>query len=70
MTDIIDQANDIAQFSIERAIANAPKFNRPSLTECQDCGEPIPAERRKLGGVTLCIDCQKYFDKKQREYRK
>ena len=25
MTDIIDQANDVAQQSIERAIANAPK---------------------------------------------
>lgn len=70
MTDIIDTANDVAQQVVERAIANAQKFDRPSLTECRDCGESIPVERQKLGGVTLCIDCQKYFDKKQREYRK
>lgn len=39
MTDIIDQANDIAQQTIERAIANAPKFDRPSSLECEDCGD-------------------------------
>ena len=66
MTDIIDQANDVAQQSIERSIANAPKFNRPSLTECKDCGEPIPLKRQQLGGVSRCIDCQQYFDKRQR----
>ena len=66
MTDIIDQANDVAQHSIERAIANAPKFNRPSLTECKDCGEPIPLKRQQLGGVTRGIDCQEYHDKKHR----
>ena len=66
MTDIIDQANDVAQQSIERAIANVPKFNCPSLKECKDCGEPIPLKRQQLGGVTRCIDCQEYNDKKHR----
>lgn len=70
MTDIIDQANDVAQQSIERAIANAPKFNGPSLAECQDCGDHIPLQRQQLGSVTRCIDCQQYFDKKQRGYRR
>ena len=70
MSDIIDQANDLAQQVIERAIANAPKFNHPSLTECKDCGEPIPPQRQALGGVTRCIDCQKYYDKNQKGYRK
>ena len=66
MTDIIDQANDVAQQAIERAIANAPKFNRPSLTECKDCGEPIPPERQNLGGVIYCIDCQNYMERQKR----
>ena len=34
-----------------------------SLTECADCGEPIPEARRKaLPGVKLCIDCQEERD--------
>ena len=70
MTDIIDQANDVAQQSIDRAIANTPKFNGPSLAECQDCGDHIPLQRQQLGSVTRCIECQQYFDKKQRGYRR
>lgn len=69
MTDIIDQANDVAQLNIERAIAKAPKFDRPSLTECEDCGEPIPPERQKLGSVIYCIDCQTYHDKQRRLFK-
>lgn len=34
-----------------------------SLTECADCGEPIPEARRKAQpGVKLCIDCQQEND--------
>lgn len=66
MPDIIDTANDVAQQSIERTIANAPKFNRPSCTECQECGDPIPPVRQSLGGVTLCVDCQSYLERKKR----
>ena len=66
MTDIIDQANDVAQQTIERALLNAPKFDRPSLTECEECGEPIPPERQKMGGVIYCIDCQTYMDRQKR----
>lgn len=66
MTDIIDQANTIAEETLSRALANAPKFNRPSLAECDDCGETIPPQRCQLGGVTRCVDCQTYHDEKQR----
>ena len=35
-----------------------------SLTECADCGEPIPeARRRAVPGVTLCIGCQTEADR-------
>lgn len=69
MTDIIDTANDLAQQTIERAIANAPKFDRPSLAKCDDCGEPIPPQRQAIGGVTRCADCQTHFEKTRRNYR-
>lgn len=33
-------------------------------THCEDCGEPIPEQRRKaLPGVTLCVECKKIFEK-------
>ena len=66
MTDIIDQANDVAQQTIERALLNAPKFDRPSRTECEECGEPIPPERQKMDGVIYCIDCQTYMERQKR----
>jgi phage/conjugal plasmid C-4 type zinc finger TraR family protein len=34
-----------------------------SLSECAECGEPIPEARQKaLPGVKLCIDCQQERD--------
>lgn len=69
MTDIIDTANDMAQIALDSIIANAPKFDRPSTLDCEDCGEPIPPIRRQLGGVTRCADCQTHFEKTRRNYR-
>ena len=40
-------------------------FNRPPLTECIDCDEPIPEARQKLGGVTRCIECQSLEDRRR-----
>jgi len=37
-----------------------------SLSECEDCGEPIPPARRKaLPGVRLCVACQEERDQEQ-----
>lgn len=34
-----------------------------SLSECAECGEPIPEARRTaIPGVKLCIDCQSERD--------
>jgi phage/conjugal plasmid C-4 type zinc finger TraR family protein len=34
-----------------------------SLSECAECGEPIPEARRAaIPGVKLCIDCQRERD--------
>lgn len=43
---------------LEHNLAKAQRFDQPSLAECINCGEDIPERRRRLGGVTRCIDCQ------------
>ncbi len=53
--------------SIEDELARLKALKRPlvgeSLTECAECGEPIPEARRlALPGVKLCIDCQSARD--------
>jgi phage/conjugal plasmid C-4 type zinc finger TraR family protein len=36
-----------------------------SLTECEDCGEPIPEGRRKaVPGCVRCVICETKFERK------
>lgn len=65
MTDIIDRANDQAQEELNRNLAKAQRFDTPSLLECAECGEEIPERRRRLGGVTRCIDCQTHLENRR-----
>lgn len=47
--------------SVEDAVqrARSELAQGESLTECQECGAPIPEARRKaLPGVRRCIECQ------------
>ena len=62
MSDIIDRANDQAQEELDRNLAKAARFDKPSLLECLEYGEDIPERRRALGGVTRCIDCQSHLE--------
>jgi phage/conjugal plasmid C-4 type zinc finger TraR family protein len=42
---------------------------RPSLLECEDCGEDIPEERRLIAkGCTRCIHCQGLFERRKAGY--
>lgn len=65
MTDIIDRANDLAQEELERNLAKAARFDKPSLEECVGCGDDIPEQRQRLGGVTHCIDCQSIIERRR-----
>ncbi|MDN5665712.1 TraR/DksA C4-type zinc finger protein [Psychrobacter sp. CAM01] len=65
MSDIIDRANDQAQEELNRNLAKAQRFDTPSLAECVECGEDIPERRRRLGGVTRCIDCQSVIERRR-----
>lgn len=56
---------DLAQQTLERAMAQAERRARRPLTVadsaliCIDCERPIPEGRRKAKpGCTRCIDCQ------------
>ena len=41
----------------------------PSAEECEDCGESIPEQRRKLiPGVQKCVRCQELLDKRKKLY--
>lgn len=62
--------NEQIEVSTEEALARMRLRLRKggeSLTECADCGEPIPeARRRAQPGVTLCIACQAEADRAHR----
>ena len=60
------------QDQIDASIKDAIKLAKSrlhkgkSLTHCEECGEAIPAARRKaVPGVRLCIDCQSELDEHQ-----
>jgi len=65
MADQIDQAQERqaehTRAALERAAANRPAG--PSLEHCEDCGEKIPAKRRRaVQGCTRCLGCQEAFE--------
>ena len=59
--------NEQIEISTEETLARMRLRNRAggeSLSECADCGEPIPeARRRAQPGVRLCIACQSEADR-------
>ena len=57
-----EQIDDTVRDALLRARALTPSGE--SAEECDDCGETIPARRRKvLPGVRTCVSCQAERDK-------
>ena len=63
------------QDQIDANVTDAVKRARSLLPEgegtpyCENCGEEIPAPRRKaIPGVRLCIDCQAELEKQQTRF--
>lgn len=59
MADVIDLANELAEWQLEQAL----RVHRPAVeeasSECDDCGEQIPAARlAAVPGCRTCVDCQ------------
>lgn len=65
MADDIDIASDRINLEVAARLSVAPKFDTPSLTECQDCGDDIPLKRQQLGSVTHCVDCAERIEKRR-----
>ena len=61
------QEHEAKSRNIAIALVQA-KASKPSLTHCSCCGEIIPQNRRSIGGVTRCFECQHQFEKKQTRY--
>lgn len=64
-----DIASNYEAHSIETALSQRVRFEGESLEECVKCGGDIPLKRQKLGGVTMCIDCQSILESKSKHYR-
>ena len=60
MADIIDEANAIDAHHMNCKVHSARRQLSGSGTDdCEDCGEPIPAARKKaIPSCTTCIECQ------------
>jgi len=72
VSDIVDRANDEAEFFRERAVAGqVARSPRSTSTHCADCGDPIPEARREaVPGAERCIDCQEMAERIKRQERK
>ncbi len=56
-----EQIDSTIDDAIARARSELPTGE--SLTHCEECGEPIPEQRRKaIPGVRLCVKCQQEED--------
>ena len=60
MTDVIDIANDQAEYFLQVAL---DRRQRPacavSAQICEDCDEPIPLLRQQtIQGCATCVSCQ------------
>lgn len=69
MADYADVASTLSEQDLDIALANIKHFDQASNYECEDCGEVIPEQRRRLGSVTLCIGCQTALEAKQKHLR-
>ncbi|WP_416139040.1 TraR/DksA C4-type zinc finger protein [Halomonas sp. HK25] len=61
MADKADIAAEISEKRLETTLKAIEKAVRKPVTtnECDDCGEPIPAARRRAAPwASTCIECQ------------
>ncbi len=59
-----EQIDADVQDAVKRARMNLP--HGESATHCRECGEPIPALRRKaVPGVFLCVECRSALEAEQ-----
>ncbi|RYL25166.1 TraR/DksA C4-type zinc finger protein [Acinetobacter piscicola] len=69
MVDLVDMAEEFQAMNLQEKINARAQFSAHSNFECDECGEEIPAQRRALGGVTRCIQCQTEFEATQKHFK-
>ena len=57
-----DRAQALELLEYEATQRRAIKALTPSLSHCVDCGDEIPAARKKIAGITRCIMCLEDFE--------
>ncbi len=68
VAQILDITRNLAAVAAVQAEL-AKQRAQPSLEECEDCGEEIPEERRKIAlGCTRCIHCQSVYERRKAGY--
>jgi RNA polymerase-binding transcription factor DksA len=73
MTDEVDALNERAAVEAEwirrdQEVMAARRASQPQLTFCEDCEEDLPPLRLQLH-CPRCIDCQRAFERRSRQYR-
>ncbi|SDC28859.1 TraR/DksA C4-type zinc finger protein [Acinetobacter boissieri] len=66
MADLADMANDFQESILSQTLNQRVVFSDESEHECLACGDEIPKQRLKLGGVKYCIECQSEIERKAR----
>ena len=72
MTDTVDLATERAEIARQSAIAQHNRRQwrallRPDNPNCANCGDEIPALRRRaVPGARLCVDCQNLAERQRR----
>lgn len=68
MSDVIDVANDHADYLLQLSIAQHQRRTAGQATSaefCEACGDDIPQARRvAVPGCQTCIDCQQLLERR------
>ncbi len=70
MADQIDMAQERHQLILDAQIKNARlQPCGPSAFHCEECGSPIPEQRRLINGVSTCVHCQAIREAKSSHFK-
>lgn len=70
--DEADIANEMMEQDLQIRLAEARAKMRtdgPEFCDAEDCGEPLPPARRKLG-LRFCVDCAASRERRARLFRR
>ncbi|AUX87164.1 conjugal transfer protein TraR [Acinetobacter sp. ACNIH2] len=69
MVDLVDMAEELRAQQMQEKLNSRAQFEGESRYGCAECGTEIPAQRRAIGGVTRCVQCQTHFEAQQKHFR-